>query len=176
MKHQSSEHRQDRIPPEQALTLATEPLEFSLINQGLTSIQQLKQRHSDSIQPHRCSSLSLHCNSISRISDLTDFLVLQHLDLSSNSIAKIEGLTVLTQLTVLNLASNRITRIEGLERLHRLRKLILAHNQIKSLQGMVQVHGQHFSLEHLDLRGNRIESNRELSYLGGCTVSVIGRS
>lgn len=59
------------------------------------------------------TSLSLHCNHISRIEGLTSARHLRHLDLSSNKISLIEGLSTLTSLRTLNLSCNLITKVEG---------------------------------------------------------------
>ncbi len=116
------------------------------------------------------STLNLHCNQITKISHLNEFIYLTELNLSSNQIMKMEGLSCLPQLTILNLASNKIKKIEGLGELKSLKKLVLAFNNIESLAGLVEISGNQYNLEYLDIRNNKVSSLNELNYISGLVV------
>ncbi|KAL0480191.1 leucine-rich repeat and coiled-coil domain-containing protein [Acrasis kona] len=148
--------------------------ECEFVGENIKSISELKKQHPMVI---RSKTLKLHWNVIRKITDLNDFVFLVELDLSGNQIEKIEGLDTLMQLQNLNLASNRkkvtnnnlkISTIENLNYQTKLRRLNLSYNSIESLQGLASLHGEKYSLECLDVRGNNIHALREIQYLSGC--------
>ncbi|TPX51481.1 hypothetical protein SeMB42_g00790 [Synchytrium endobioticum] len=124
-----------------------------------------------SSQSANIKALHLHSNRIKSLDRDVLNLVgrLTTLDVSSNYIEKLEGLEGMTLLIDLNLANNKIKRIEGLKSLQNLRRLNLSFNRIKTLEGMVELHGDHYSLMSLDLKGNELEHADQLAYIAGCT-------
>eukprot|EP00697_Spironema_sp_BW2_P007337 gnl/Spiro4/21585_TR10566_c0_g2_i1.p1 gnl/Spiro4/21585_TR10566_c0_g2~~gnl/Spiro4/21585_TR10566_c0_g2_i1.p1 ORF type:complete len:451 (+),score=35.74 gnl/Spiro4/21585_TR10566_c0_g2_i1:1-1353(+) len=144
---------------------ARELKEFRLIDAGIKSLSQIPNL---SVMV-KLSSLGLHSNRIDCISPITSNLYnLMELDLSSNMIQRIENLGSLSRLRVLNLSSNQLRTLEGLGGLFALRKLTLSYNKISSLGGIVDLHGPSYSLEHLDVNGNRLENLDEINFLVGC--------
>ncbi|XP_032754604.1 leucine-rich repeat and coiled-coil domain-containing protein 1 isoform X3 [Rattus rattus] len=98
------------------------------MDKGLHSISELSLDSS-------LHAINLHCNNISKITNIDHIWNLRHLDLSSNQISQIEGLNTLTKLCTLNLSCNLITRVEGLEALVNLTRLNLSYNHISDLSG-----------------------------------------
>ncbi|KAI9209475.1 uncharacterized protein BJ171DRAFT_118277 [Polychytrium aggregatum] len=121
------------------------------------------------------TSVSLHANRIEFIDPvvLAKFPNLVLLDLSSNQIKKMQGLECLGKLQELNLSNNKIDVLEGLRSLVSLRRLLLSFNNIRHLDGFVELHGDQYSLQSLDLSGNKIESIGELRYLAGCNLRFL---
>ncbi|TPX36354.1 hypothetical protein SmJEL517_g01579 [Synchytrium microbalum] len=120
--------------------------------------------------PANVKTLYLHSNRIKTLDrDVLSILSkLTILDVSSNFIDKIDALEGLSVLVDLNLSNNKIRRVEGLRSLQNLRRLNLSFNQIKTLEGMVELHGDHCSLQTLDIKGNEIEEVDQLAYIVGC--------
>ncbi|KAI8804767.1 hypothetical protein BJ742DRAFT_444581 [Cladochytrium replicatum] len=116
-------------------------------------------------------SINLHANRISKLDGrvLKQFSNLVSLNLSGNEISSIESLECCPLLEDLNLSSNRISTAHGLASLVYLRKLQLAYNLISRLGGFMDIHGDHFVLEYLDLKGNDIKELDQLIYLKGLT-------
>lgn len=86
------------------------------------------------------------------------------LNISHNSVTEIGSyLQHLTCLTELDLSSNGITSVRQWNQLlGNLKKLILANNAIKDVSGLSRI----YSLEHLDLRNNAIETVESVYPLG----------
>ncbi|ORX87418.1 outer arm dynein light chain 1 [Anaeromyces robustus] len=145
--------------------------EISQIYSNINTIKDIKCSYNEQ---KNINSITLHSNNIKVIEQgiLHKFINLTILDLSSNQIEKIQGLEKLYNLKILNLSNNKIKIIEGLSELRALSKLLLAYNNIKTLEGFVQLHGIHYSLFILDIRGNNIENIEEIKYLAGCPVII----
>lgn len=132
------------------------------MDKGLHSISELSLDSS-------LHAINLHCNNISKITNIDHIWNLRHLDLSSNQISQIEGLNTLTKLCTLNLSCNLITRVEGLEALVNLTRLNLSYNHISDLSGLIPLHGLKYKLRYIDLHGNYIDS---IHHLLQCTVGL----
>lgn len=132
------------------------------MDKGLHSISELSLDSS-------LHAINLHCNNISKITNIDHIWNLRHLDLSSNQISQIEGLNTLTKLCTLNLSCNLITRVEGLEALVNLTRLNLSYNHISDLSGLIPLHGLKYKLRYIDLHSNYIDS---IHHLLQCTVGL----
>lgn len=116
--------------------------------------------------------LLLHSN---QISTLDASIFEQHvsnlciLDLSSNFISSMNEISCLKNLKILNLSNNKISKIQGLWPLNHLLCLNLSFNYLEDLEGLVELHGNHHSLNSLDIKGNYIKDLEQLQYLVGCT-------
>ncbi|KAI8824824.1 uncharacterized protein EV422DRAFT_234684 [Fimicolochytrium jonesii] len=151
------------------------------LNGSLKSLNDLYARLQDrarsssgnnrTFNPHLVHGLYLHSNLLRTIEAdvLGLFTSLTSLDLSSNLIECMKGLEATPGLVELNLSNNKIRRVEGLKSLYALRSLNLSFNQIKNLDGFQVIRGNRYSLEILDVKGNRIDDINTLDDLRGCT-------
>lgn len=74
--------------------------------------------------------LSLQCNRVVRIENLSELINLSELYLSENGIEIIEGLEKNTNLETLDLAKNRIKKIENVNQLRNMQEFWINDNQI----------------------------------------------
>ncbi|XP_036386602.1 leucine-rich repeat-containing protein 23 [Megalops cyprinoides] len=109
-------------------------------------------------------SLNLIGNNIQRISGLEygRLTNLVTLELRGNRLESTDGI-YLPNLRKLYLAQNGIKRLEGLDRLEHLTTLHLRDNQLETLDG---ISPNMKALQYLNIRGNRVSSQRALHSLG----------
>jgi len=89
------------------------------------------------------------------------------LDVSGNSLAGVHFLEPLRQLQVLRMARNKLRALEGDGRFPELMKLDLEGNELQK----VSLVGKIFpNLVEIDLRNNRIQSEKELEFVGECPL------
>jgi len=146
----------------------TASVTVSQIDYGIKSLKELVHlfKHETSQRGEGCiHELLLHSNDISTLDTSVLTIVaanLRILDLSSNYISSISELSCLKNLSILNLSNNKITKIQGLWPLNRLVSLNLSFNYIQDLDGLVELHGNHHSLNTLDVKGNYIHDIDQL--------------
>ncbi|XP_014676690.1 PREDICTED: leucine-rich repeat and coiled-coil domain-containing protein 1-like, partial [Priapulus caudatus] len=121
----------------------------SYIDADIKNIDDVK------LQP-QLQSLSMHCNSITRITGLAHLYCLTHLDLSSNAIDRLDGLGNLCSLQALNVACNRLEAVSGLEGLRRLLTINLSYNRITDIGGFRGMGGNTYSMAQVILHGNKL--------------------
>jgi hypothetical protein len=139
----------------------------SQIDYGIKSLKELVPlfKHEASQRGEGCIyELLLHSNDISQLdtSVLNMTANLRILDLSSNLISSMSPISCLKNLIFLNLSNNKITKIQGLWPLNSLLTLNLSFNYIQDLDGLVELHGNHHSLNSLDIKGNHIHDIDQL--------------
>jgi Leucine-rich repeat (LRR) protein len=82
----------------------------------------------------------------------------------------VNGLLQAATLRYLNLSNNIISDLSGLNKLVNLQYLNLSFNYIQKLDSFLNFHGNKHRLEHLDIRGNKLNDLSELKYMTGCNV------
>ena len=112
----------------------------------------------------------MHSPDLISMKGLVRFTNLIEVNLSSNSIEKMTGLFTLKKLKILNLSCNKIKVIDGLRDLKCLEVLILSHNRIIELRNLDQLHGEDYTVNHIDLSDNHIATLSELTYLSGLSA------
>ena len=132
---------------EELLTLT----DLNLIGKNIVKIER-------GCLPPNLINLSLGCNKIEKIENLSSFIFLKCLTLWSNNIKKIENLESLHSLIELSLSGNKIEKIENLQSLHSLTYLNLGYNKIKKIENLQSLH----SLTYLYLYYNMIEKIENL--------------
>ena len=100
---------------------------------------------------------------------------LRDLNLSSNRLARLEGLPVLRNLRTLDVTNNAIVSLDGVDLgAPKLSRLIARYNRIRSLHALTipRADGQPWSLAHLDIRDNNVETFADLGAGLAAVVSL----
>ena len=90
---------------------------------------------------------------------------LRDLNLSSNRLARLEGLPVLRNLRTLDVTNNAIVSLDGIDLgAPKLSRLVARYNRVRSLHALTipRADGQPWSLAHLDIRDNNVETFADL--------------
>ena len=100
---------------------------------------------------------------------------LRDLNLSSNRLARLEGLPVLRNLRTLDVTNNAIVSLDGIDLgAPKLSRLVARYNRVRSLHALTipRADGQPWSLAHLDIRDNNVETFADLGAGLAAVVSL----
>ena len=109
----------------------------------------------------------MHCNNLSTLHGIQQFLGLTQLYASSNNLQRMIGVSGLINIQVLVLTCNEIAVIEGLDEMVCLKKLELGHNRIRALKGIEVLAHEDYSFQVLSIEDNLIVNLTEIKYLQG---------
>ena len=100
---------------------------------------------------------------------------LRELNLSSNRIARLEGFPALPELRVLDLTNNRLESLAGVdEGAPALTRLVVSRNALRTFHalGVPRADAKPWTLEHLDARGNALNSFADIAAGLGAVTSL----